>query len=162
MIASSRLAVRRAERRDVPELARLRYELRAGQDAAVESVAAFVGRCTAWMESRLGQAGSWRCWLAEDAARVVGTIWLQRIEKLPNPVGEAECHGYVSSLYVVPASRGEGLGSRLLTACLQACDAEEMDAVILWPTPPSRSLYLRHGFAFREDLMERRRDSQAP
>ena len=37
----------------------------------------------------------------------------------------------------------------------------EMDAVILWPTPPSRSLYLRHGFAFREDLMERRRDSQA-
>jgi GNAT superfamily N-acetyltransferase len=87
---------------------------------------------------------------------VVGTIWLHRIEKLPNPVGEAETHGYVSSLYVDPACRGEGLGGRLLGACLEACLAEGVDAVILWPTPRSRSLYQRHGFAVREDLLERR------
>jgi len=34
--------------------------------------------------------------------------------------------------------------------------AEQVDAVILWPTPRSRSLYLRLGFASREDLLEHR------
>jgi GNAT superfamily N-acetyltransferase len=140
----------------VPALARLRFEFRAGQDVTVEAEGDFLARCADWMTARLVAGGNWRCWLAEEAGRAVGTIWLQRIEKLPNPVAEAESHGYVSSLYVVPSSRGTGLGSRLLGACLQACQAEEMDAVILWPTPRSRSLYLRHGFAVRDDLLERR------
>ncbi len=156
MTGSSQAIVRPAERRDVPALARLRFEFRAGHDAPVESEADFLARCASWMTARLAPGGSWRCWLAEEAGRAVGTVWLQRIEKLPNPVAEAESHGYVSSLYVVPSSRGAGLGSRLLGACLGACQVEEMDAVILWPTPRSRSLYLRHGFAVREDLLERR------
>jgi len=154
--ASSQATIRPGERRDVAALARLRYEFRAGHDTPIESEAEFLARCAAWMEARLVPGGSWSCWLAEEAGRAVGTIWLQRIEKLPNPVDEAESHGYVSSLYVVPSSRGAGLGGRLLDACLGACQAEEMDAVILWPTPQSRSLYLRHGFEVREDLMERR------
>lgn len=156
MTSSSRAIVRPGERRDVPALARLRYEFRAGQDAPIESEADFLARCTGWMTARLVPGGSWRCWLAEAAGRAVGTVWLQRIEKLPNPVAEPESHGYVSSLYVVPSSRGAGLGSRLLGACLEACQAQEMDAVILWPTARSRSLYLRLGFAVREDLLERR------
>ena len=140
----------------MPALARLRYEFRARHDAPVESEGDFVARCEGWMTARLVPGGAWRCWLAEEAGHAVGTIWLQRIEKLPNPVDEAESHGYVSSLYVVPSSRGAGLGGRLLGVCLEACQAQEMDAVILWPTPRSRSLYLRHGFAVREDLLERR------
>ena len=156
MTISSPAAIRPGERRDVPALARLRYEFRAGHDAPIESEAEFLARCAEWMEARLVPGGSWRCWLAEEAGRAVGTVWLQRIEKLPNPVEEAESHGYVSSLYVIPSRRGMGLGGRLLGACLEACQAEEMDAVILWPTPRSRSLYLRHGFAVREDLLERR------
>ncbi|MGH7579428.1 MAG: GNAT family N-acetyltransferase, partial [Gemmatimonadales bacterium] len=83
-------------------------------------------------------------------------VWLQLLDKLPNPVDEPERHGYVSSLYVRPAFRGAGLGSALLSACLEACDGAGVDAVLLWPTPASRSLYLRHGFAVREDLLERR------
>lgn len=30
--------------------------------------------------------------------------------------------------------------------------ARRVDAVILWPTPASRTLYDRHGFAVRDDL----------
>lgn len=151
----SQPVIRMATMADVPALVRLRYEFRASQALPVEPEADFLARCTAWMESRLDSGRSWRCWLAEDA-RAVGTIWLYRIEKLPNPVGEAESHGYVSSLYVTPASRGKGLGDRLLGACLEACLAEGVDAVILWPTPRSRSLYQRHGFTVRQDLLERR------
>ena len=141
---------------DAPALARLRYEFRAAHDVPVEREGDFIARCMGWMEARLTPGALWRCWLAEEAGRIIGTVWLQRIEKLQNPVEEAESHAYVSSLYVVPSSRGAGVGGRLLVACLEACQAEEVDAVILWPTPRSRSLYLRHGFASREDLLERR------
>ena len=158
----SRAEIRPAASGDAAALARLRHEFRAAQGAPVEAEDEFLARCRAWMEARLVAGSSWRCWLAEEEGRVVGTVWLQRIEKLPNPVEEAESHGYVSSLYVVPSSRGAGLGSRLLNVCLETCRAEEMDAVILWPTPRSRSLYVRHGFAARDDLLERRLHPRSP
>ena len=44
----------------------------------------------------------------------------------------------------------------LIDACLSWCgENEDVDAVILWPTPRSRRLYERHGFAVREDILER-------
>jgi GNAT superfamily N-acetyltransferase len=141
---------------DVAVLAQLRYEFRAGIEPALESEPAFVERCRGWMLERLRPGGSWRCWVAHLRGAIVGTAWLQLIEKLPNPVGEPERHGYISSLYVQPGHRGTGLGSALLTACVREADAMAVDAVILWPTPRSRSLYVRHGFAVRDDLMERR------
>jgi GNAT superfamily N-acetyltransferase len=140
----------------VPELARMRYDFRAGIGGAVESETVFVERCAEWMLERLRPGGAWRSWVAQAGEAIAGHAWLQLIEKLPNPVGELERHGYISNLYVQPAYRGSGLGSALLAACLQEADAMSVDAVILWPTPRSRSLYARHGFAVRDDLMERR------
>jgi GNAT superfamily N-acetyltransferase len=148
--------IRLAQPADAPALARLRYEFRASQGPPIEAEVEFLPRCTVWMEARLVTGSSWRCWIAEESGALVGTLWLQLIEKLPNPVGEAERHGYVSSLYVQPSRRGGGLGSRLLDSCLRACAVEQVDAVLLWPTPRSRSLYERHGFAVRDDLLERR------
>jgi ribosomal protein S18 acetylase RimI-like enzyme len=149
-------SIRPAAVADAPALARLRYELRAGVEPTAESETAFVTRCTAWVLERLRPGATWRCWVAQASGAVVGSAWLQLIEKLPNPVAEPELHGYISSLYVEPAHRQAGLGSALLAECLRECEAMAVDAVILWPTPRSRSLYVRHGFAVRDDLLERR------
>ena len=99
---------------------------------------------------------SWQAWVAECDGTMVGHAWLYVIEKLPNPVAEPEWHGYITNCYVQPAYRGKGIGSQLLTAALDECGARRCDAVILWPTPESRSLYQRHGFAVRDDLLQRR------
>jgi ribosomal protein S18 acetylase RimI-like enzyme len=146
---------------DARALARLRYTFRAALGTVAESEAAFLPRCEAWMAERLARSASWRCWVAIDEGRVCGMIWLFPLEKIPNPVDEPERHGYISSLYVTPEHRGRGLGSDLLTECLRACDAEGFDAIFLWPTPLSRSLYARHGFVARDDLLERRRSDGA-
>ncbi|HYC32722.1 MAG TPA: GNAT family N-acetyltransferase [Gemmatimonadales bacterium] len=147
--------VRPAVPDDAAALARLRLAFRTEVAEAEEPADEFAERCERWMAGRL--AGPlWRAWLAEAGGEAVGTAWLQVLEKLPNPVAEPEWHGYVSSLYVAPEWRGSGIGSRLLAACLAECEWREVDAVILWPTPRSRSLYLRHGFAVGEDLLERR------
>jgi len=37
---------------------------------------------------------------------------------------------------------------------LDWCRAREVHAVILWPSEKSRTLYERHGFAVRSDLLE--------
>jgi GNAT superfamily N-acetyltransferase len=108
------------------------------------------------MAARLAPDSRWRCWVAEEADQLVGTLWLQLIEKIPNPGAEPETHAYISNVYVQPSRRGAGLGSRLLDTCLRVCTGEAVDAVILWPSPRSRRLYERHGFAARDDLFERR------
>lgn len=150
------VTVRRAGSADATVLAHLRFEFRSEMDPPVEEERAFLERCRRWMESRLVPGGAWSCWLAEENDMPLGASWLQLLEKIPNPVGEPECHGYVSSLYVRADHRGSGIGSALLTACLDECETHGADAVFLWPTPRSRPLYERHGFAFRDDILERR------
>lgn len=148
--------VRLATASDADALARLRYEFRAGIGEPCEAEAAFVARCAPWMAARLGPGAGWRCWVVGHGREIRGMIWLSLIEKLPNPVVEPEHHAYITSFYLQPDARGAGLGSALLGACLRACDEGEVDAVILWPTPRSRTLYERHGFSVRDDVMERR------
>ena len=148
--------IRRATTVDAEPLARMRLAFRSEAGALEEDAAAFLSRCAAWMARRLGEESSWRAWVAVVGDTIVATIWLQLIEKLPNPVGEAELHGYVSSLFVAPESRDQGLGTALLREALADCDRLGVDAVVLWPTPRSRPLYERHGFAVHDDILERR------
>jgi GNAT superfamily N-acetyltransferase len=155
-LRDSRVTVRLATPADAKSLARLRYSFRATQAPAIESELDFLERCQPWMAKRLTRDSAWRCWVAETGNQLVGTLWLQLLEKLPNPVEEAEWHGYITSFYVDPAWRNSGLGSALLARALEECSAREVDAVILWPTPKSRALYERHGFGVRDDIMARR------
>jgi GNAT superfamily N-acetyltransferase len=151
-------AIRLATVDDVAGLARLRYEFRSTLATATESETAFRRRCESWMASRLARRDDWMCWMAVDDRdeRIAGSIWLQIIEKLPNPVNEPERHGYITSFFVQEHMRGAGVGSRLLSAALEASGDCKCDSVILWPTPRSRVLYERHGFTSANGLMELR------
>lgn len=156
MNQSTSITFRPATPDDAGVLARLRLQFRSTLAPTVEDDAAFLVRCGTWMAASLAAGNPWRCWVATDGSSLVGAVWVCAIEKIPNPVGEPERHFYVSNLYVTPAKRGLGLGTELLSLCLRICDQEGADAVILWPTPRSRSLYLRHGFEDRDNLLERR------
>jgi len=146
-------SIRLAVPRDAPSLAALRYEFRSALNPPTESELDFVARCTAWMTPRLAPSANWRAWLAEASGEPVGCLWLQLIDKLPNPGPELEHHGYITSVYVRPTARG-GLGSQLMQAALEFCRAQRVDSVILWPTARSRTLYARYGFASPDDIME--------
>lgn len=149
--------LRRAAPADAPALARMRYDLRTGIAAAIEGEEAFLARCTAWMAVRLLPETGWRCVVAEDRGRLAGAVWLEIIEKLPSPGAEPERHGYITGFYVAASHRGKGIGSQLLGECIWEAETIGVDKLVLWPTPESRSLYERHGFTVRDDLLERRR-----
>jgi GNAT superfamily N-acetyltransferase len=106
------------------------------------------------MEERLRDGFAWRCWVAEREHELVGNIWAQLIEKIPNPSPEPEYHAYITNFYVRESERARGTGKLLLSSALGWCRESGAHAVILWPTERSRTLYLRQGFAVRDDLLE--------
>jgi len=152
-VPAGRIHVRPAAPADAPALARLRYEFRRMVGAPVESETDFVTRCERWMAPRLAAGGPWRCWVAADGPAVAGHLWLQIVEKIPNPVGEREQVAYLTNFYVQPAARG-GVGSALLTTALTWCRESGVERVLLGPTARSRPLYLRHGFQPPDDLLQ--------
>jgi len=147
-------SVRTATSADAPALARLRYDFRAALNEPTEDEEGFIARCASWMALRLDPGSAWRCWVLEQEGSVAGQLWLQLIEKIPNPAPELEQHAYITNVYVRPEARGSGAGQQLLEAALHYCRAVRIDAVILWPTERSRTLYARNGFAVPADLLE--------
>ena len=138
--------VRLATVDDASALAALRYEFRASNKPAVERAEEFLPRCVKWMRAHLADDARWRVWVLDQAGEVVGNVWLQLVEKLPNPNVDRELHGYITNFYVRPEHRNGGAGSRMLRAVLDECERSDVDTVFLWPTERSRPLYERHGF----------------
>jgi ribosomal protein S18 acetylase RimI-like enzyme len=151
--------VRRATPGDAARLAELRYAFRVGLREPAEPREAFVSRCAAWMRARLAATGEWSSWVAVQGGAITGTVWVQRVEKLPNPVGEGELHAYITNLFVIPEARG-GTGSALLAKALAEADAAGADATYLWPTERSRGLYRRFGFSGEGEVMVRHRPTE--
>ena len=104
-------------------------------------------------------SSAWRCWVIDDGKQLLGHVCVQSFEKMPNPVNEPEAHAYLTNFYVVPEMRGRGLGMKLLNKALSWCRAQGADAVILWATAESRSLYRRCGLLEPADILELRGDT---
>jgi predicted N-acetyltransferase YhbS len=147
------IEIRAATSGDAGTLADLRWEFRNALYPATESRERFAARCAVWMRRELQDGRAWNAWVAIDDDVVVGQVWLQIVQKIPNPIDEGEQLAYLSNLYVKPSARG-GTGTRLLQTALDACRATHVDRVVLWPSPRSVSLYLRHGFSRGGDVME--------
>lgn len=155
-------SVRRATQSDAPALARLRFEFRGPRAPNVESETEFLTRCETWMCARLGNDSIWRVWLLERNNDPIGAVWLQVVEKLPNPTAESEVHAYVSNFYVRPEHRNSGAGSLLLRAALDETERLGVDSIFLWPSARSRPLYERHGFALSENVLVRQSRGRDP
>jgi len=84
----------------------------------------------------------------DDSAQPVGAVWLRLFP------AEAPGYGTVSpavpelSIALTPPHRGQGLGSRLLTAALDEAARRGFESVSLSvsPTNPALRLYIRAGF----------------
>jgi GNAT superfamily N-acetyltransferase len=160
----ARVRIRLASSSDCRALAELRYRFRAETEPVTETKSQFLRRCASWIKKRF-RSGSypWRCWVLDDGKQLLGHVCVQLFEKVPNPVNnEPELHAYVTNFYVVPEMRGQGLGEKLLNKALSWCRARETDAIILWATPASKSLYRRCGFVESADIFELRNCALRP
>ena len=145
--------IRSATSADAGPMAELRWEFRTSRLPPAETHDAFIRRCAPWMRRELTNANAWRAWVAVSNRAIIGQVWLNTVHKIPNPVAELETHVYISNLYVKPSERG-GIGTRLIDAVLKWSQANGIDRVVLWPSPRSVTLYLRHGFSHGGEVME--------
>jgi GNAT superfamily N-acetyltransferase len=154
----ARVQIRLARSGDSRALADLRYRFRAETESATEIKSRFLRRCRLWMKKRFRSKSSpWRCWVLDDGKQLLGHVCVQLFEKIPNPThDEPELHAYVTNFYVVPEMRNQGLGKILLNKALSWCRTRNTDAVILWATAGSKSLYRRCGLIEPSDIFELR------
>jgi GNAT superfamily N-acetyltransferase len=148
-----RIQIRMASEPDALTLARLRYEFRSLFHQVRENEATFVERCTVWMRERLRSESLWKCWIAELHDTAVGNVWVQLVEKIPNPIEEPEYYIYLTNFYVREQHRSQGVGTMMLSEVLDWARSRNVKTVILQPTERSKVFYMRHGFATAEDFM---------
>jgi GNAT superfamily N-acetyltransferase len=146
--------IRLASKSDASMLARLRYNLRSSLHEVIENDVTFIERCTPWMEKRLRRGSTWKCWIAEWNQTPVGNVWVQLIEKIPNPIAEPEHFVYLTNFFVSEEHRGNGIGTMLLSTALVWSKSRNAEMVMLCPTERSRTLYLRHGFSSADGMMQ--------
>jgi GNAT superfamily N-acetyltransferase len=148
--------IRMAKLADGRELARLRWDF--SPDEVASSGHTFTEFEAAFRESWANAvaSGNWTVWVAEMGGHLVSTVWVQVIHKVPRPgrFGGQNRYGYVTNVYTVPGLQGRGIGSEVLRAVLHWAHAEELEFLVVWPSPESVSFYERHGFRPSPDALE--------
>jgi GNAT superfamily N-acetyltransferase len=134
----ARPAIREATLDDIEELARLRWEFRRehGDVAPGRSYRAFSERFAAFAREALAD-DRWRAAVADRDGRLVGTVWLQLVRKVPAPSARGEFIGYVTNAYVAPEERDGGLGAALLERLVEQVETVPIEVLIVWPTERS-------------------------
>ena len=151
-------AIRSAIAADIPELARLRWQLYTEQGPHDESFDGYVGRFTTFATDAL-TSDDWRAWVAGAEGRLVGAMWLQTVARVPAPGrGDPRPIGYLTNAYVEQDHRSQGLGSRLLQTVVEHCEATAHVLVMAWPADDAYRFYERHGFTRPPDPVVRRID----
>jgi len=144
--------IRPAVTRDASDLARMRLALYSEHGPEREPLDEYVARFAGFVHDVLA-SDAWRVWVAELEGRVVGTMWLQLVERVPRP-GEdrgALPIGYLTNVFVEPDLRDGGLGSRMLEEILTWARARGVEELIVWPSERSYPFYERAGFSRTPD-----------
>ena len=106
--------IRSATAADIPELARLRWQLYTKQGPPGESFDVYVGRFTTFATDALS-GGHWPAWVAERDGSLITALWLQTVPRVPAPwARRTRPIGYLTNAFVQPDHASQGLGSRLL------------------------------------------------
>jgi GNAT superfamily N-acetyltransferase len=145
--------VRIATNDDVDALARLRFAMDREQEGGTTEFATFQEKFADWYAIH---GENVIAFVAEEGGKIVGTLWLLRVARVPRPSNlDPEPLGYVSFFFVDAAHRGRGVGKALLNALTAHADEESFDTLVVWPAERAGGNYRDVGFIDPPELLER-------
>jgi GNAT superfamily N-acetyltransferase len=150
------LKIRPATAGDADEIARLRWEFSLEEREPTERGDAFMRRMASELRRYLA-SGRWSIWVAEDPdapRRVIATVFLQRIDKVPRPYPRPAAWGYITNVFVDATWRDQGVGRSVMDVAIAAARSEGLDTLLLWPSSRAVPFYERAGFAPATGAME--------
>ena len=150
----SAVHLRRSTPADLATLCDLRVEFLAeARGTRPEEFPERVLRETRRFFERTASSGSILTWLAEDSGDPVGLASVVVHDVPPVPEDPRSREGFIINMYVRPTFRGQGVGHRLLDACLTAADDLDIRRFNLYATAAGRPLYEQAGFTGHRDWM---------
>ena len=137
--ASPAVTLRRHRTGDIGWIAHRQGLLYAGEYGRDQTFEALVAEIAARFVREFDPEAE-RCWIAEQAGRTVGAVFLVR---------KSARVAQLRLLYVEPAARGQGLGRRLTNACIRFARAKGYQTLTLWTNEilvAARHIYQAVGF----------------
>jgi GNAT superfamily N-acetyltransferase len=143
----NKLQFRIAKSADIDALADLRYRLCTDNAPAnsVQDNEDFISAFRAVLPDIADQS-SLVHFVAESEYRIVATLSIVKVNKLPHPRDMRGQWGYLTNVYTLPDYRNQGIGSRLLAVAKNWAEFEQLELLIVWPSDRSFPFYERAGF----------------
>ncbi|MEW2356508.1 GNAT family N-acetyltransferase [Spirillospora sp. NPDC029432] len=126
--------MRLARPTDAKALAELRWVFKQeDHDGRPSQEARPLEQAECWIRDRL-DSGRWLAWVAESGGRICGHVFLQLVERMPEPYARNAPIGYVTNFFVTPSHRDRGIGAALLEAMQRHAEKAQLDTLIAWPS----------------------------
>ena len=142
--------IREATVDDADDLAQLRWRMRVEKRPFEGDYEEYRRGFARWWVDRQGRT---RAVVGTDAGRVVGMGFLAVVNRVPDPGALQRQHGDVQSVFVLPEHRGQGLGSRIVTALVEVARETACDRVNVHSGRRAIEVYERLGFEHAHHLM---------
>lgn len=145
------LEIRRADRADLPALARLVWLNAAPEEQAAQTIESFRIDLEAWWSTH---EQSHRAFIAVDDGGVpVGMAWVALLPRVPRPGVLDRSTGDIQSVFVVPEHRGRGIGSALVRAATEEAVRHGARRVTVHSGRRAVPAYERLGFVSTSELL---------
>ena len=128
---------------DVRAIALLRWDATAEDGPVAQPRDDFAAAFVEWAHE---VAATHTAFVAVDGGTVIGSAWLARIPRAPDPGMERRAHGDLQTVFVVPARRSAGVGAALIRQVLAHGWEQGLAAVTVASNERAAPLYRRLGF----------------
>ncbi|MED4015124.1 GNAT family N-acetyltransferase [Sutcliffiella cohnii] len=149
------MKIRLAQTKDIKQLIQMRWDFTIEHDESKRnsSYEDFEKECHSFLEGAIN-GNQWFIWVVEEDEKVVSHIYIELIQKVPRPGRVTYPFAYMTNVYTVPAYRGKGVGSELLSYINKWIEENNYEFVIVWPSDEAINYYKKNGYKHCTEPME--------
>jgi predicted GNAT family acetyltransferase len=148
------IMIRQAVIEDIKDLIRLRMALIREANHLIEDkdLKELEENITVYLKENLGK--TFFAWVVEEDGQLIASSGLNLFSKPPTYTNLTGKEAFIMNIYVMPAFRGKGYATALVTEIIRHLKGTDCKKVSLVATEAGRFVYEKIGFKIKTDVME--------